>query len=298
MQRLPTLVARIANGVLDPSASPSIASRRAAAAFTVDGRHGFGPPAAQLAIRELRDAARRFGLGVAAIRDAGHLGMLAPYVEQLASKGLIGIAFSTSEALVHPAGGRLALLGTNPIAIAIAVKGEPFVLDMSTAAISAGEVIVHAERGTRLPEGRAIDAEGHPTLDPSAAMGGALSPFGGPKGYALGLGVELLVAALAGSELGTRVHGTLDVDKRSTKGDALIAIDPAALNAAGVEDRASEYLHELRSSPPAPGSAGILIPGDRMRAERARRMEAGILYPAGTWRRLLALGREEVRTDA
>ncbi len=127
-------------------------------------------------------------------------------------QGLIGIAFATSEALVHPAGGRVALIGTNPIAIAIPAQPHPFVLDMSTAAISAGEVIALGDRNRALPAGRAIDRVGIPPTDPFAALDGAISPFGGSKGYGLGLGIELLVAMVADSELGTRVHGTLDTD--------------------------------------------------------------------------------------
>lgn len=292
MQRLPTLAQRIETGVLDPCAEPLIESS-GSGLVRVDGRFGFGPPAALAALDVVVARAREGGAATAAIRATGHLGMLAPYVERLAEAGLVGLAFSTSEALVHPTGGREAMLGTNPIAIGAPAEPDPFVLDMSTAAISAGEVIVHADRGATLPPGCAVDAEGRPTTEPEAALAGALSPFGGAKGYGLGLGIELLVAALTDTELGTRVHGTLDVDRRSTKGDVLIAIDPRPLRGGSVE-RLSAYLAELRASPAAPGAAGVLIPGDRMRAERARRLREGIPYPAKTWERLLALERGEV----
>jgi len=292
MQRLPTLVERIYNGVLDPRAKPTVKAH-GPGAIVVHGGFGFGPPAALAAVNELSRTAPKAGIAVAAIRAAGHLGMLAPYVEVLASGGLIGMAFTISEALVHPAGGSAALIGTNPIGIGIPAQPYPFVLDMSTAAISAGEVIAYAERGLPLPEGRAIDPEGHSTTDPSTALAGALSPFGGPKGYGLGLGIELLVAALSGSELGTRVHGTLDAKLPSNKGDVLIAIDPRRLNAGTSWNDLSSYLDELRSSPAVPGMDRVLIPGDRMRSERHRRADQGIPYPVRTWRQLLALQRAD-----
>jgi LDH2 family malate/lactate/ureidoglycolate dehydrogenase len=288
MQRLPTLAERIRNGVLDPAAVPCVAGARGAA-IVIGGGFGFGPVAARAAVAELRRVARAAGVAVAAIQAAGHLGMLAPYLEDLAADGLVGLGFATSEALVHPAGGRTPLVGTNPIAIAVPARPHPFVLDMSTAAISAGEVIARADRRARLPCGRAVDAGGRPTTDPVSALRGAISPFGGPKGYGLGLGIELVVAALTGCALGTRVRGTLDVECRSTKGDVLVAADPAWFGSTVGDEQLGAYLDEVRNSPTAPGVERILIPGDRMRAERERRIELGIPYPRAVWARLLAL---------
>jgi L-2-hydroxycarboxylate dehydrogenase (NAD+) len=287
MQRLPTLAARIRAGLLDPAARPRL-EWSGTVALTVDGRDGFGPVAVEAALGAIAPAAREHGLALAAIRRSGHAGMLAPYVERLAEDGLVGIALTTSEALVHPAGGRRALVGTNPIGIGVPARPHPFVLDMSTAAISAGEVIAHAERGQALPPGRAVDAEGRMTTDPARALEGAISPFGGSKGYGLGLGFELLVGLLSGTAFGERVTGTLDTEHPATKGDVVIAVDPRIAGAA-VADQLDAYLRELRGAPTAPGVERVLIPGDRMRAERALRAREGIPYPAPTWARLLAL---------
>lgn len=288
MQRLPTLVERIRNRVLDPAAEPVIEVSRPGS-IVADGRFGFGPVTVLAALPVLRDAARRTGIAMVAIRNSGHVGILATYLERLAEEGAIGLALTTSEALVHPAGGRDAMVGTNPIGIGIPVEPQPFIFDMSTAAISAGEVIAHRERGRELPPGAAIDADGLPTTDPDAALAGAISPFGGNKGYALGLAFELLVAGLTGTNLGREVHGTLDVDKRSTKGDVLIAIDASDTFEGPAAERLTGYLDELRRTPPAPDRDAVKIPGDRMRLERRRRLEGGIPYSPVTWQRLLDL---------
>jgi L-2-hydroxycarboxylate dehydrogenase (NAD+) len=288
IQRLPTLVARIENGVLDAQASPTVAGRGTATAL-VDGGHGFGPPAAHLAVDRAAALARAHGIGLVAIRQAGHLGMLAPYVERLAADGLVGIALTTSEALVHPAGGRVAMVGTNPIAIGVPADPDPYVLDMATGAISAGEIIAHADREQDLPAGCAVDAAGRPTIDPRAALAGAISPFGGAKGYGLGLGIELLVALLSATALGQDVHGTLDATKPVTKGDLVIAVDPGGVTGAAVSD----YLAALRASPRAADGAPVLVPGDRMRAERARCLVEGIAYPEVLWSRLVLLAGGE-----
>jgi LDH2 family malate/lactate/ureidoglycolate dehydrogenase len=105
-------------------------------------------------------------------------GMLGWYVRRLADGGLVAALTATSPArLPHPDGGE-PLTGTNPVAIAIpSSSGGPVVADVSMGAVTYGDVL----RGVARPE--------------------QLVPFGGEqshKAFALALGLELLVAALAG----------------------------------------------------------------------------------------------------
>ena len=296
VQRLPVIAQRIRRGLIRPDAKHT-ATWTAEAMLTVDGAHGFGPHIALRAAEAISGRAASTGVAAAAMRNASHLGMLAVYVERLAAADLVALAFTTSEALVHPWGGRVALVGTNPIAFALPTDREPFVMDMATGAISKGEVIARGLRGQELPAGSAVDAEGYPTVDPVAADGGAISPFGGPKGFALGLAIELFVAAVTETALGEQVRGTLDVSDPVTKGDVLVVFDPRAGGVAPFGERIGGYLRALRASPPAPGSGGVMIPGDRAREERRRRLADGIPLPAALWHELLEL-RDRVSREA
>ncbi|MEO3853960.1 Ldh family oxidoreductase [Acrocarpospora sp. B8E8] len=94
---------------------------------------------------------------------------------------------------------------------------------------------LHTWGGTRamvgtkpLAPGDAVDSAGARATDAAAAVDGAISPFGGPKGYALGLMIEVLVATLTRTALGDDVRGTLDPTDPPTKGDVFIAMDPRA----------------------------------------------------------------------
>jgi len=112
-------------------------------------------------------------------------GMLGGWARRLAESGLVALVTATSpRRLPHPAGGP-ALTGTNPIAIAVpSSAGAPVVTDVSMGAVTHGDVLA----------GRARAEE--------------LVPFGGPlahKAFALAVGVELLVGALAGPEPGAIV---------------------------------------------------------------------------------------------
>ena len=274
---------RLRNGAVRASTRPT-STWTTPAVLVVDGDGGLGPPRARRAIEALLDRVGETGVAIAAVRNANHLGMLAPYVESMAAAGVIGIALTTSEALVHPWGGTRAMVGTNPLAVAVPVAGEdPVVLDMATGQVSRGKVLDHAARGLPLTPGDAVDAAGVPTTDAAAAVDGAISPFGGPKGYALGLMLEVLVATLTRTALGEEVRGTLDPTDPSTKGDLFIALDPSAFGPGSAP--VAEYLAALRSAPPAPGHDRVLVPGDRARATRAANLAGGVPVSQVTWAR-------------
>jgi L-2-hydroxycarboxylate dehydrogenase (NAD+) len=282
--RLPRIVARIRNGVCDPR-TRGIATWRGAAFLDVDGCNGLGPVIADAALEAIGARARETGIALAAVRRNNHLGMLGWYAQRVARGGQLLIAISTSEALVHPWGGRQALLGTNPIAIGVPVDPHPFVLDMATSKVSMGEIHDRAHRGQALPADWALDAAGEPTTDPQAAKHGAIAPFGGPKGYALGLGFEVLVTALTGAATGRDVKGTLDATQPCNKGDLFIVIEPASDTGAAV----SAYLDEIRRCAPMRPESPVVVPGDRARASRERRLDNGIALPEAVWQEIQAL---------
>lgn len=285
LQRLPRVIQRIRNGVANPVTRGQM-EWRGTALLQVDGEQGLGPVVAFAALEEISARARTTGVAVAAISNSNHIGMLALYAERVAEKGQVLIALTTSEALVHPWGGRAAMIGTNPIAIGVPASPSPFVLDMATALVSMGQVHDYAYRGQALEPGWALDANGDPTLDAAAARSGAIAPFGGAKGYALGLSFEVLVAALTASALGTQVTGTLDSDKACNKGDVFIVIEPSST---AMADSVSAYLNALRASAPVEPTRPVSVPGDRARSQRARSLREGIGLAPEIWREICLL---------
>jgi L-2-hydroxycarboxylate dehydrogenase (NAD+) len=283
--RLPLLVERIRNGVADPS-TKGRATWTGQSFLQMDGERGLGPVIAFAALEHIQARAKQTGIAVAAISNSNHLGMLAWYAERVATSGQVLFALTTSEALVHPWGGRKAMLGTNPVAIGVPATPLPFVLDMATSLISMGQVHDHANRNQPLQPGWAIDANGEPTLDAAAARNGAIAPFGGAKGYALGLAFEVVVTALTASALGTDVTGTLDSVNVCNKGDVFIVLEPVS-NA--VTRSISAYLDALRESPPADATRPVSVPGDRAHLQRKRSVERGIPIAPAIWQNIRQL---------
>jgi L-2-hydroxycarboxylate dehydrogenase (NAD+) len=285
--RLSTLVERIHAGLIDPATSGRHRWPRSAF-LLVDGANGLGPVVANRAIDAACECASQTGIAVAALRRTSHLGMLAPYAERVAQRGQCVIATCTSEALVHPWGGRTAMIGTNPLAIGVPAAPHPLIVDMSTGVVSMGKIVDHARRRAPIPAGWALDALGEPTTDAAAARTGSIAPFGGPKGYALGLALEVLVASVTGTALGASVKGTLDTDNPSTKGDLFLVIDscpPAAEGepvAPAIADLVSEYLQEVRESPAATSAEPVSVPGDRSVSRRELAAREGFDIDDGT----------------
>lgn len=294
LQRLPVLVERIHNGLLRVGVEPDL-HWTSDAVLCVDGRDGFGPAIAERGLREIIPAARKFGIAALAIRDSSHLGMLGYYCNRRAEEGFVCIGMTTSEALVHPYGGAEALVGTNPLSIAVPALPRPFVFDMATSIVPMGRILTYMQRCETLEEGWAVDAQGSPTTDPEAATKGAIAPTAGPKGYGLGVAIALLAGLLSGGDVGRAVRGTLDVEFRCTKGDLFFLLDPERfVGGASLAANATKYLDELRASKPQPGFDQVAVPGDRGYETRKERLVNGIPHPEEIWyaaERLRTTGR-------
>ena len=140
LQRLPIIVERISNGVIH-TGRPIQTIWPTSVFASIDGCGGLGPVVAHQAVEAISRRARETGIAAAGVANNNHIGMLAPYVEAMADREQIGLAMTTSEALVHPFGGRRAMIGTNPLAVAVPADPHHFVFDMATSEVSMGEIL-------------------------------------------------------------------------------------------------------------------------------------------------------------
>lgn len=270
--RMAGYVASIRTGWVDAAATPVIEDC-GPAMLRVDAANGF----AQLALEAARPAAlervRATGVAVLAIRNSHHLSALWPDVEPFAREGCLALSMVNSFACVVPHGGRRAVLGTNPIAYAIprAAPG-PIVADLATSAIPNGDVQMAALRGDLLPEGVAVDGEGRPTRDAKLVLSeGALLPFGGHKGGALAILVELLAAGLAGGAFSHEVDWTGYPGAQTPRtAQTLILVDPERGHPGAFAGRVADLVAALEA-------AGMdRMPGEARYARRAAAAGQGI----------------------
>lgn len=259
--RLPRFVRGIEHGNVDPDGEITVTSGAPGTAI-VDGGSRLGPVVAVEAMAEARRRADAAGVGAVGVHDSNHLGMLGYYTDVARRDGYVALAMTNTEPAMPPHGGAEPILGTNPIAIGLPTD-PPFNLDMSTSAISRGEVLHARETGATLPEGVALDASGEPTTDPDAALAGVILPFGGPKGSGLAIAVDVLAGGLVDAAMGRDVTGTYNTEDPCTKGDLFVAIDPSVVGGPAFAEAASEFLRRLKATETAAGHDEIRLPGER-----------------------------------
>jgi (2R)-3-sulfolactate dehydrogenase (NADP+) len=169
----------------------------------VDGRMGFAQPAFARALPEAVAAARENGTAALAVGHTHTCTSVGYFTGQIARAGLIGLGMTNASPVVAPPGGKSRVIGTNPIAFSVpdGQGGVALQFDQSTTTVALGRITMAKAAGEPIPEGWALDAEGRPTTDPAAALGGSLVSMGGYKGWGFGLMAEILAAAMTDSVL-------------------------------------------------------------------------------------------------
>lgn len=230
LSRTAQYVAHLQHGRVDGSVMPCIL-REKRGAVLIDAQCGFAFPACDLAVTEAAKRALEYGIAIGAVTNSHHFGAAGAHLIGLAQQGLVGIAMGNSPAAMPYAGGKHAIFGTNPIAAVFPQKeAPPILIDLSLTEVARGKIMVAAQKGEPIPLGWALDANGQPTTDAKAALGGSMLAIGGSKGAMLALMVELMVTALTGAQFGSEADSFFQyVGNRPRIGQAFICIDPSAL---------------------------------------------------------------------
>lgn len=158
------------------------------------------------------------------------------------------------------------MLGTNPLSVAIPGGKHPdFVVDMATSVVAKGKVNLAEKLGKPIPKGWIIDKEGRDTENPADIGEGALLPFGGVKGYAIGLIIDILVSCLGGGKRSvdiTSFFSGKDPEGFRNVGFLFAAIDVSAFVEIEVfSERIAKIFEAINACPPASGFSEVMVPG-------------------------------------
>lgn len=293
--RLRSYVSMLSIGRINPRPHVRIV-RESLSTATVDGDNGLGLVVGPQANAIAMEKANRVGTGWVAVRNSNHFGIAGWYVLEALKRDMIGWAMTNTTKIVAPLWGAEKMLGTNPLAIAFPGCDEPpIVIDMATPAAAFGKIEMAIRTNQPIPDGWAIDRDGHPTTDPHAMVnGGAMRPLGadrehgGHKGYCLGALVDLLCGPLSGANWGPFTPPfTLDHAEPPRRVGLGIGHFFGAMRIDAFIDphefkcQIDDWIRTFRATRPAPGTNGPLIPGDPERLAEAERRATGIpLVPA------------------
>lgn len=279
INRLPSYIKRVQQGVLDPKAQPSLMQKTPVVAH-VDGQNAFGAVVAKKAITAACEMAQVYGIGMVACKHSNHFGMSAWVVQQALDKGMMSLVFTNSSPALPAWGGKEQLLGVSPIACGAPGKPIPFILDMAPSVAARGKIYKALRRGDTIPDDWALDRDGNRTTDPAKALdGGTMLPMGGPKGSALAIMMDVFSGVLSGSAFAGNVAGPYDPSRPGDVGHFIMVMKPDLFVSGDDFRERMKYLYErVVGSEKMNGVDRIYFPGEMEIARREERLEKGIPY--------------------
>ena len=293
MQRMVRYHKGLEKGTIHRDALPEVVFETPVSAV-IDGHSGMGQLIGVYAMRKAIEKAKTTGMGIVTVRESNHYGIAGYYAKMASDAGMLGFSCTNSEAIMVPTFGRKAMLGSNPIAVAMPADPYPFFFDSSTTVVTRGKLEMYNKMGKPLPEGWALDENGQPCQEAPRVLsnivgknGGGIVPLGGAteilgshKGYGYGMLAEIFSSILS---QGVTSSECCTFPDKTGICHGFAAIDLRVFgNADDIRAHFSEYLNKLRESPKAEGAERIYTHGEKeVEAERDRR-ENGIQVNDGT----------------
>ena len=274
VQRLIRYHNEIKSGMVDVQAKPEVVHETPISAV-VDARKSMGQLAGVAGMKMAIQKARTSGCGMITMRNSNHYGIAGYYTGMAASEDLLGICMTNSEAISVPTFGRQAMIGTNPIALAMPADPQFFSFDAATTVVPRGRLEVYNKNGEFLPEHWALDIEGKPSINAADVLeniihklGGGIAPLGGSgelngghKGYGLGIIVDLFTAVLSSGLTSNCVNVSPGLNGIC---HYFMCIDYGIFgDKKTIKANLSRFLRELRESKKAEGQSRIYIHGEK-----------------------------------
>lgn len=305
----PIYLDRIKAGIQQPVTEFEII-RETPTTAVVDGHDGMGQVIGVKAMNMAIEKAKKYGMGMVAVRNSCHYGIAGYYTDMAADAGCIGMTGTNARPSIAPTFGVENMLGTNPLTIGFPTD-EPFnfYLDCATSITQRGKIEYFARTGQDTPAGMVIGRDGtaltdsKQILDDLVAGEAALAPLGGIgeelagyKGYGYATVVEVLSAALQQGNFLKMLTGLGDNGEKVPYhlGHFFIAIDTEAfMGLESFKKTAGDILRALRNSTKAPGAERIFTAGEKEYDEWLFRKDKGVPINEEVQKEFLAV-REEL----
>lgn len=286
MQRLVRYHKGIEKGMIKIDAVPEIVHETPVSAV-IDAHDAMGQLVSHKAMTMAIEKAKKTGMAIVSVRNSNHFGIAGYYAKMACDQGLMGMAMTNSEAIMVPTFARMAMIGSNPIAVALPASPYPFFFDASTTVVTRGKLEVYNKMGKPLPEGWALNKDGHPSTDAKdvlsnivAKNGGGIMPLGGStetlgshKGYGFGMLCEIFCSVFSQGTPSSHVN----VGGKSGTCHGFMAVDPHVFgDPEAIKAHFSAFLQELRDAPKADGQPRIYTHGEKEVFAYEDRMKNGI----------------------
>ena len=305
--RLRRYVEGIQAGIILPKEKPVI-KKDSPVIANIDAMNGLGQPAGVFGMKVAIEKAKNTGVGIVTVHNSNHYGFAGYYAMMALEYDLLGLTMSNSPPLIVPTFGKDAMIGSNPIAVAVPSEGRPWVLDMATSVVPIGKIQEYSRKSAQIPTGWAVDETGAMTTDPDRIvrnltgqsargglfpLGGAGELFGGHKGYGLAVMVDILSGVLAGANYGPDVSFFKDSTVQPPNiGHFFLALDLGFFMDTGeLKGRMSDMIDRLQKAEKSQDQHRIYVHGEKEAEEYERRRIEGIPLDGFTIEMLLGYSK-------
>lgn len=254
--------------------------REAPASAVIDCDRGLGLAVGPRAMELALDKAEACGVGTVVAANGRHYGAAAAHAVLALERDMIGVSMTVGGLSVVPTFGSRAMVGLNPIAVAVPAREEaPFVFDASMSSVAANKIRLAHRLGARIPPGWIGRPDGTPIMEETPVpeeflmlpLGGTRE-IGSHKGYGLAVAVDILTGLLGGDPPGfQRKPGHVSHHFAAYRIDAFTDVED-------FKTRMDAFMKGLRECPPAPGEERVLYAGLREHEIEAERRARGIPY--------------------
>jgi len=292
--RLSAYIDRFKKGLIKSPCHPKFISK-SETIYILKGNDGFGHYLGHIGMGKAIEISDRYGVGLVGVCDSNHFGTGAYYIQMAAQNHKLAWAVSNSYPRVAPHGGLTAALGTNPFAFGAPTRqGQSILVDFSTGALAGSTIKKAVAEKSDIPRNTVIDANGNYVVNPNLASEGTILPFGGAKGFCLGLMIEILSGVITDSAISHEIASLYkNFDRSSRVGHLFIAIDISRIMP--IEryfDRMERLINFLKSSKKKKEVNKILIPGETRWSNYHKQVKKGIHLDLESLRVLQELANE------
>jgi len=294
IQRMMRYHKAISEGAVNVHAVPKTLHETPISA-SIDACGAMGQIVSHTAMKLAIQKAKTSGIGMVTVANSNHYGIAGYYSKMAADEDLVGVCMTNTEAIMAPTFASKAMLGTNPIAVAMPADPTPFIFDAATTVVTRGKLEVYNKKEQPLPIGWALDEKGIDCNSPSKVLAniinrahGGILPLGGSgellsgyKGYGFGMLCEIFTAIMGG---GTTSNHKTD---HSDTAHCFWAIDYGVFgNKTEIRKNMSVLLQELREAPKAEGAERIYIHGEKELESYEDKIKSGVPVSEKTFKEI------------
>ena len=276
----PIYIDRIKAGIQQPVTEFEIVKETPTTAV-VDGHHGMGQVIGYKAMQMAIEKAKKYGMGMVAVRNSCHYGIAGYYASMATKAGCIGMTGTNARPSVAPTFGVEGMFGTNPFTVGIPTDEEfDFIFDCATSITQNGKIEYYERIGENVHPGTVIDIDGNAVEGDSGValrkirqgtaalttLGGIGEDLGGYKGYGFAMIVEMMSAALQDGLYGKDLNGKDENGKARPYhlGHFFIAIDTDHFLGQDIcRKKCGDIIRAVRASKKMPGQDRIYTAGEK-----------------------------------